>query len=142
MTRLLKEAIGYGAASVCALAVDMAVLTVLVHYFSWWYLAAATVSFTVGMAVAYGISVKFVFKHRRLEDARSEFLSFAALGAIGLAVNALVMMVAVKFGGLHYLLAKCVAAAFTFVCNFVTRRQLLFVQRLSTQGRSPQHGQQ
>jgi len=132
MRTMLKEAVGYGAASVCALAVDMAILTVLVQYCGWWYLAAATASFTAGIVVAYLISVRFVFKHRRLNDTRAEFASFAALGTVGLCVNAVIMSVAVKIGGLHYLLAKCVAAGFTFVCNFVARRQLLFVQRLST----------
>jgi len=132
LTVLLKEAFGYGAASVCALAIDMAILTLLVHYFEWGYLAAATVSFSAGSVVAYVISVKFVFKHRRLNDARTEFASFAALGALGLCINALVMSIAVKIGGFHYLVAKCVAAGFTFACNFIARRQLLFVQRLST----------
>ena len=130
MRRLLKEALGYGVASACALALDMTVLTLLVRYFSWWYLAAATVSFTAGVVVAYFFSVKFVFKHRRLPDPRSEFAGFAALGTVGLCVNALVMFLSVRFVGLHYLLAKCVAAGFTFICNFITRRQLLFLQRL------------
>jgi putative flippase GtrA len=132
MTTFVKEAFGYGAASICALAVDMAILTVLVHHFGWGYLAAATVSFSAGIVVAYGISVKFVFKHRRLNDARAEFASFAGLGTLGLCVNAIAMSIAVRIGGLHYLLAKCVAAGCTFVCNFVARRQLLFVRRLST----------
>jgi len=132
MKTVIREAVGYGAASVCALAVDMAILTLLVHYGGWGYLAAATVSFTAGLVVAYAISVKFVFKHRRLDDSRAEFASFAALGTLGLCVNALIMSAAVRIGGLHYLLAKCIAAGFTFVCNFIARRQLLFVQRLST----------
>ena len=132
MTGLIKEACGYGAASIVALGVDMAILTALVRYCGWWYLAAATLSFSAGIVVAYLISIRFVFKTRRIEDRRSEFASFTALGALGLCVNALVMSIAVKIGGLHYLIAKCLAAGFTFICNFITRRQLLFVQRVST----------
>jgi len=122
-----REAIRYSAASACALFLDFIVLWILVHYFSWWYLAAATASFLSGVFVAYSLSVKFVFKHRRLHDRRAEFLGFAAVGTLGLAVNAAVMFVAVRYLGLYYLAAKCVAAAFTFGCNFVSRRQLLFV---------------
>jgi putative flippase GtrA len=133
MRAMIRQAFGYGAASVCALAVDMAILGMLVHYFSWGYLAAASVSFSAGMVVAYLISIRFVFEHRRLDDASAEFVGFAALGAIGLCVNALVMYLAVRLAGLHYLLAKCVAAGFTFACNFATRRQLLFVRRPGTQ---------
>jgi putative flippase GtrA len=86
-------------------------------------------SFLSGVSLAYVLSVKFVFKHRRLHDRRAEFMGFAALGAAGLAVNAAVMVIAVKYLGLYYLIAKCVAAAFTVICNFVSRRQLLFVLR-------------
>jgi putative flippase GtrA len=42
-----------------------------------------------------------------------------------------VIFVAVKYLGLHYLAAKCVAAGCTLVCNFISRRQILFVQRSS-----------
>jgi putative flippase GtrA len=131
MKVLLKEAFGYTVASACALLVDVTVLGVLVHYFAWWYLAAATASFLSGVFVAYALSVKLVFKQRRLRDRRTEFASFAAIGTVGLAVNAAVIFVCVKYFGLHYLVAKCIAAGFTFICNFISRRQFLFVQRSS-----------
>jgi hypothetical protein len=51
MTLWIKEAIGYLAASACTLSVDVAILFILVHYFSWWYLGAATTSFVAGLTV-------------------------------------------------------------------------------------------
>jgi putative flippase GtrA len=129
MNIILKEGFGYLIASGCALVVDVAILFILVQYFSWGYLAAATASFSAGVSVAYALSVTLVFKQRRLADRRTEFLGFAAIGAAGLAINAAVIFFAVKYLGLHYLIAKCFAAGFTFVCNFVSRRQFLFVQR-------------
>jgi putative flippase GtrA len=129
MNTFLREAVGYGAASVCALAVDMAILWTLVHFFSWDYLAAATASFLAGAVVAYLLSVKIAFKEHRLLDRRAEFASFVGIGTIGIAVNAGIMSIAVRYFGLHYIIAKCVAAGFTFTCNFVARRQMLFVRR-------------
>jgi putative flippase GtrA len=129
MTRLLREAVGYGAASLCALAVDMGILWTLVHFFSWDYLAAATASFLAGAVISYLLSIKIAFKEHRLRDRRTEFASFVGIGTIGLAVNAGVMSMAVRYFGLHYIIAKCVAAGFTFTCNFVARRQMLFVRR-------------
>jgi putative flippase GtrA len=126
---LFREALGYTVASGSALLVDLMVLWVLVHYYSWWYLAAATTSFLAGMVVAYLLSVRLAFKHHRLQDWRAEFISFAAIGSAGLVVNATAIFIAVKYFGLNYLVAKCVAAGFTFVYNFISRRQLLFVQR-------------
>jgi putative flippase GtrA len=129
MTLLLQEAIGYAAASACALAIDMTVLWVLVHFFSWDYLIAATCSFLAGAVVAYKLSVKLVFKQHALQDRRLEFVTFIAIGATGLAVNDAVLFLAVTQLGIHYLAAKCVAAGFTFTSNFIMRRQILFVRR-------------
>ena len=128
MKRLIREVIGYGAASICALGVDIVVLWILVNFFGWGYLPAATASFMVGPRVAYRLSVKFAFKEHRLQDRRTEFAGFVAIGTLGIAVNAAVMALAIRHFGLHYLLAKSIAAGFTFGCNFVARRQLLFVR--------------
>jgi len=129
MSKLLRETLGYGAASLCALAVDMGILWTLVHFFSWEYLAAATASFLAGAVVAYLLSVRIAFTEHRLRDRRAEFVSFVGIGTIGIAVNAGVMSIAVRYFGLHYIIAKCVAAGFTFTCNFAARRQMLFVRR-------------
>lgn len=128
MRILIRDAFGYAVASGLALAVDMTILFVLVHYFSWWYLAAASTSFIVGLAVAYLISAKLVFKYHRLEDRRAEFVAFAAIGVIALILNAAAMFIGVHYLGLNYLVAKCLAAGFTFIVSFVSRRQILFVR--------------
>jgi putative flippase GtrA len=129
MKVLVREALGYAAASVCALIADFAVLAFLVQVCSWWYLAAATASFLAGIVTIYLLSVRFVFRNRRIADRRAEFLSFGAIGAVGLAINVGVMFVLVNYLGLYYLLAKGVAAGFTFMFNFFARRQLLFLPR-------------
>jgi putative flippase GtrA len=129
MRRMLREAVGYAAASICALGVDVGILWALVHFLAWGYLAAATASFLAGAVVAYLLSVKLAFKEHRLKNRHTEFAGFIAIGTIGVAINAGVMSIAVRYFGLHYLIAKGIAACFTFACNFVTRRQMLFVRR-------------
>ena len=128
MKRLFKEAVGYGLASAIALAADAGLLFVLVHFFGWWYLAAATVSFTVGVAVAYVLSVTLVFERRRVASRRAEFVAFVAIGVVGLLINNAVIYVGVHHFGLHYMVAKAFAALVTFAGNFVARRQLLFAR--------------
>jgi putative flippase GtrA len=125
----IREALGYTAVSAFGLLIDVTSLWVLVHFFSWWYLGAATVSFSVGLLVGYALCVTLVFRYRRLKDQRLEFASFAAIGVVGLPINASVMFFGVKYLGLHYLIAKLGAAGFTFIWNFAARRQLLFAPR-------------
>jgi putative flippase GtrA len=127
MKMLVQQAVGYGAASLLALAVDMSILWYLVCYCGFGHLGAASLSFLAGAGVAYFFSVHWVFKDHRLRNRSAEFATFIAIGTMGLAVNACVIDVAVRFWGLHIMMAKCAAAACTFMCNFFARRQLLFV---------------
>jgi putative flippase GtrA len=129
MKSLVQEGLRYLAMSACTLCVDLAILFILVHYLSWWYVAAASVSFAVGLLVGYALSIAFVFKYRRLEDWRLELASFAAIGTVGVLVNAAAISIGVAYLGMHYLVAKLGAAGFTFLWNYVARRQLLFVPR-------------
>lgn len=133
MTRLLREFYGYGAASVAALSVDLFILWGLVQWVGANYIAASTVSFLSGSAVAYGLSIRIAFREHRVRDQRLEFICFVAIGCGGLVVNACVISVAVQFLGLHYLVARCLAAGFTFTFNFVARRQILFITRSTTE---------
>lgn len=128
MKRFVKDAIGYAAASGCALLFDMTILWLLVHFLLWGPVTSGTISFLAGSIVSYEISSKAVFKTHRLYDRRKEFLAFVAIGTLALAINAGVIFVAVNYLALHYMLAKTIAAAFTFSSNFIARRQLLFVQ--------------
>jgi len=122
----LREFVGYGVASAAALSVDMGLLWAFVHV-GINYIPASVASFTAGAVVAYWLSITLAFRHHRLRDRRVEFLGFIAIGVMGLIINTSVIYTAVQFLGLHYMLAKSVAAGFTFAFNFIVRRQLLFV---------------
>lgn len=127
MKILIREALLYTAMSALLLCVDFALLWILVQYFSWPYLLAATVSFSAGILLGYFLSVTAVFKYRRLKNQPMEFAAFAGVGLVGLAINAAAMSFGVGYLGEHYLTAKCGAAILTFAWNFSARRQLLFV---------------
>jgi len=126
---LIREALAYAAVSGFALVVDIGILWILVHYFAWPYLLAAAVSFSAGLLVGYVLSVTAVFKFRRLKNQSLELASFTAIGLVGLGINLAAISFGVRYLGAHYLVAKCGAAALTFIWNFAARRQLLFVQR-------------
>ncbi len=128
MRVLVREATGYAIASVAALLVDFGLLWTLVRFARCPYLAAATISFLAGASVAYALSIKIAFKSHRLRDRRVEFALFVALGAAALLVNVAVLYVLVDRFSVNYLTAKGVAAGCTFTCNFLLRRQALFVR--------------
>jgi putative flippase GtrA len=131
---VFRQLAGYGVASVCALSADMGLLWGLVTYGRMSYVGAATLSFLAGASVAYVLSIKLAFREHRLLDRRAEFFSFVAIGVVGLLVNDGIIVIATSYLAMNYLLAKGLASGFTFVCNFVLRRQMLFVKSATAQG--------
>jgi len=129
MRALIVEFSGYGAASAAAFVLDVALLALLVDALGWHYLAAAAISFITGGLFLYLVSVRFIFRHRRIGNRALELSYFVALGSIGLIVNMIIMYALVEGLAIHFLGAKLVAAGCTLVTNFLLRRQLLFVRR-------------
>lgn len=121
----VSELLRYFAVSGVALAVDTAGLLLaakLVHY-----LWAATFGFVLGAATSYLLSVRWVFRHRRLAAfPKTEFAAFAGVGVAGLGLNNLAIYAAVEYAGLGLLAAKAVAAVLTFSFNFGLRKWGLF----------------
>jgi putative flippase GtrA len=134
MMQIAREMVSYAAASAVAFACDVGTLAFLVQVLQWHYLVAASVAFTVGAVVAYLLSVRYVFRFRRIADRRVEFAGFAGIGAAGLAVNAGTMYAGVEWLGMHYLAAKALAGGFTFTMNYVVRRLTLFTPPGPLQG--------
>jgi putative flippase GtrA len=130
MRQVVSEVIVYAMVSALALAVDFAILYLLVEAAGLHYLLAATCSFTTGAIVAYFLSARLVFRYRRLaNDRRLEFLIFAGIGVIGLAINGVAMFILVEVCGLQYMMAKAAASVVTFSANFAARRWALFSRR-------------
>ncbi len=123
------EIVRYGFVSAAALAVDLGLLWSLAGALGMHYLVAATISFLAGGIVAYLLSVRFVFRHHRLQLRAVEATAFIALGAAGLAVNTLVIALVVGKAGGSLLAGKAAAACFTFGVNFLLRKFLLFTPR-------------
>ncbi|MFV0280936.1 MAG: GtrA family protein [Rhodoblastus sp.] len=123
------DAIAYGAASVVALAVDWGSLVGLTSVFHVDYLAAACIAFSLGLIVAYLLSVRVVFKDRSRYGARGEIVGFLVTGVIGLALNQVLIFAFVGGLGLPVAIAKAPTVAFVFTFNFLSRRLLLFYGR-------------
>lgn len=119
------ELLRYLAVSAVALAVDTTALLLAANVMH--YLWAATLGFLLGAVTSYLLSVRWVFRHRRLaEFPKTEFAAFAAVGVAGLGLNNLAIYVAVEHAGLGLLAAKAVAAMLSFSFNFGLRKWGLF----------------
>jgi putative flippase GtrA len=123
------EGARYFAASAAAFIVDFGIYVALIRLAGVHYLLAAPAGFCLGLLVVYVLSIRWVFSHRRLADARAEFLVFASIGLLGVLINEVVIFAAVEGPGLSFEAAKLVSAAVVFCVNFILRKSLLFTRR-------------
>ena len=123
------EGVRYFAASAVALAVDLGLYSGLIRLAGVHYLIAAPLGFSAGLAVVYAASIRWVFRARRLRDARLEFAIFATIGIAGVALNQLVIWLGVEWLALGFEPAKLVSAGIVFCFNFAARKLMLFTGR-------------
>jgi putative flippase GtrA len=122
----LREISTYGICTVIAFGVDLALLTLMVSGLEWNYIAASIISFTLGGVLLYGLAVRVVFRHRRVDNRHLELTYFITIGVVGLGIQTALILFAVQTLHVHYLLAKIGAAGCTVILNFLARRTLLF----------------
>jgi len=125
---LLSEGGRYLAAAAVALLVDFLLYAGLIRLAGVPYLVAAPIGFAAGLAIMYLVSIRWVFRQRRLADARLEFAIFAAIGLAGMGLNQAVIYLAVERATLSYELAKLASAAIVFGFNFGCRKLALFTR--------------
>ena len=125
--RLFVDLVAYGLVSVAALACDYGLLLLLVHA-GMYYLAASTISFSMGMVLAYALSVRFVFRTRRGASRRAEVLGFFAVGLLGLLLTQAMLYLFVSRLGFEVALAKVPTTGVVFLFNFFGRRGLVFAR--------------
>jgi putative flippase GtrA len=120
-----RELILYGLVSAAALTVDWGLLVML----TWTgldYLVASGLGFSVGIGVAYVLSIRLVFAHRPIADRWREFTGFLGVGLAGLLLTQGLMSVCVEAVGMSPAAAKAPTACLVFLFNFGVRRALLF----------------
>ena len=105
---------------------DFATLALLTEIIGLYYQISAVLAFVVGLAVTYGFSVLWIFKHRRIKNRIAEFAAFSLIGVIGVVVMLASMWFLTEAVHLHYLVSKVVSSILVFAVNFTMRKLLLF----------------
>ncbi len=112
--------------SVVALVADFGSLVIFKEQFGVNYLLAATLSFCLGVAVNYYLSVKWVFADRKFTNKHAEFVIFVVICAIGLALNLGIIAGLVQLLAFDYRLAKAISTVVVFFWNFIARKKILY----------------
>ena len=94
---------------------------------------ANALSFIAGLVVNYIISTFWIFKTSKVENKLVEFISFAAIGVVGLLITIGITILFEKWLGdtthLFQIIAKIVSTAVSFLWNFFARKILLYTKK-------------
>lgn len=92
--------------------------------------AANVISFILGLVTNYLISTVWVFDGSKVKNKFAEFLSFAAIGVVGLLLTiGITKLFEIKLSDvtdLYQLIGKVVSTAAAFFWNFFARKYLIY----------------
>ena len=112
-----------GGAAAC---VDIGLFALFAKVLDLPYLRVAAASFLLATLVNYWLSVRFVFVSGQRFRRRWEVAMVFAVSAVGLAVNATILWLAVEHLRFELLAAKIAATGVVFFWNYFARRVLIF----------------
>lgn len=90
---------------------------------------SAAAGFTVGLVINYILSMIFVFRAKDNKNngrTAGDFIIFALVGVIGLAMTEGLMHLGANVLGFHYMITKVVTAGLVLVWNYLGRKTLVF----------------
>lgn len=120
----------YGIVAGVSLSIDIFILILLVEYAHLHYLLAASISFCLGAAVNFTLSIKWIFINPRVKSIQYEFLGVIAVALVGLALNTAIIWALTALVGIFYLYSKILSAVIVFFWNFFVRKQLMYKENI------------
>lgn len=107
--------------------VDYSALFLLYRCIGLHYLMSAGVAFVAGLVFVYVSSNMWVFSTRKMQDKQwLEFVVFALIGLVGLALTVSLMWVFVEFCAFNPLVSKLVTTGIVLIWNFSARKLILY----------------
>ena len=114
--KLLLQFCKFGLVGTLCFCIDYGLMILLTERTGLHYFTSSAISFTVSVVVNYILSMRFVFK---------EMAIFVALSLVGLALNQMIMWIAVELFRIFYAVAKILSTMLVTTYNFISRKLFL-----------------
>ena len=123
--KLLVQFCKFGLVGTLCFFIDYGVMVLLTETSGLGYFLSSAISFTLSVVVNYILSMRFVFKGKDDLNKVQEMAIFVALSMVGLALNQMIMWIAVEFFRVLYAVAKIFSTMLVTVYNFISRKLFL-----------------
>lgn len=110
-----------------ATVVDWGALFLLTECAQIYHLTSAVFAFIAGLITNFILSKLLVFKASEARvNGVFEFVSYAMIGAVGLGITELIIVLFTNGLKIHYMISKAIATAVVLVWNYMARKLLLY----------------
>ncbi|MDD6637428.1 MAG: GtrA family protein [Lachnospiraceae bacterium] len=123
--KLFVQFCKFGLVGTLCFCIDYGLMVLLTEVADFSYFLSSALSFVVSVVVNYILSMRYVFKGKDGMSKRVELLIFVALSGVGLALNQMIMWIAVEFFHIFYALAKIFSTMMVTTYNFISRKLFL-----------------
>ena len=123
--KLLLQFCKFGLVGTLCFCIDYGIMVLLTETTDLGYFLSSAISFTLSVVVNYILSMRFVFKGKDELNKFQEMAIFVALSIVGLALNQMIMWIAVEFFRVFYAVAKIFSTMLVTVYNFISRKLFL-----------------
>jgi putative flippase GtrA len=120
-----EKIIGFFLVGFCSTLIDIGLLYFFTEYFGIWYIYSATVSYASGMLINFLLNKYINFRDENRHYLR-QFISFALISMISLALSLGIIYLAVEVFSINYLLGKILAVLIAFFWNYFGQSKITF----------------
>jgi putative flippase GtrA len=122
---LLKQFLKFGLVGTLCFLIDYGLMVALTEFTEIGYFGSSAISFIVSVVVNYILSMRFVFRGKEELSPAQEATIFVVLSMVGLALNQMIMWIAVEFFRIFYAIAKIFSTMLVTTYNFISRKLFL-----------------
>jgi putative flippase GtrA len=115
----------FGLVGTICFCIDYGLMVLLTEFTGLGYFLSSAVSFVVSVVVNYILSMRYVFSGKEELGKLQEMAIFVALSLVGLALNQMIMWIAVEFFRMFYAVAKIFSTMLVTTYNFISRKLFL-----------------
>lgn len=109
-----------------AFAVDAGTLWILTEKFGVYYQVGVAVGYLLGLTITYFMATLWIFDEHRTDNKIVEFLIFAAIGAVGMALTHAIMWLMVDVVEIQVMIGKVITTGIVTIFNFFAKKIILF----------------
>jgi len=119
LSRSLAEFIKFGIVGAINTAIHIAVLYILVEYFSVYYILASFLAFLVAVTHSFILNTLWTFKKNIRQETAFRYSKFFAISAIAAIINLSLLYLITEFLGIWYIASQLIATAFSLLINYI-----------------------